>query len=204
MVFLRSPQPEDYLDAIQGQSLMLRPPGQSDYPAWAELRSMSRAHLLPWEPAWARDELVKSSYRRRMRVYARDVRDDLGYAFFIVDQQSEALLGGITLSNVRRGAAQTATLGYWIGRPFQGQGRMQEAVRTLVPFAFRTLLLHRIEAACMVGNAASLKVLENTGFRREGLARQYLKINGTWEDHVLLGRCDELNDGAAFTGEARR
>jgi [ribosomal protein S5]-alanine N-acetyltransferase len=201
MAFLRSPQPEDYLDSIRGENILLRPPSQADYAAWAELRAQSRAHLTPWEPTWARDELVKSSYRRRLRAYARDVRDDLGYAFFLADAMSGVLLGGITLSNVRRGACQSATLGYWIGAPYRGQGKMQDAVRTIVPFAFRKLLLHRVEAACMVANAASIRVLEKTGFRREGVLRQYLKINGNWEDHVLMSRVDLADDrGANVSG----
>lgn len=203
MVFLRSQQPEDYLDPVRGGTVVLRPPSLGDYAAWAELRSQSRAHLTPWEPAWTRDELIKSNYRRRLRTYARDVREDLGYAYFITDARTDALLGGITLSNVRRGAAQTATLGYWIGAPYKGQGRMQDAVQTLVPYAFRALVLHRIEAASMVKNDASLRVLEKSGFQREGLIRQYLKINGAWEDHVLLGRLDSMNDPAAFGREFR-
>ena len=192
MAFLRSPQPEDYLEPVRGRTLVLRPPTLTDYSAWAELRAFSRANLTPWEPSWSRDELAKSSFRRRLRCYARDVRDDMGYAFFITDADTQMLLGGITLSNVRRGAAQTATLGYWLGEPHQGQGRMQEAVNTAAQFAFRTLRLHRIEAACMLSNAASLRVLAKTGFRQEGVALQFLKINGAWKDHILHARIDEF------------
>jgi [ribosomal protein S5]-alanine N-acetyltransferase len=186
MAFLRSALPEDYLDAIRSESLVLRPPAIADYAAWAELRALSRSHLTPWEPQWARDDLSRQMYRRRLRAYAKDVRDDFGYSFFICDSASGALVGGITLSNVRRGSAQTASLGYWVGQPYAGQGRMKEAVRTILPFAFRSLRLNRVEAACMPSNAASVRVLESSGFAREGLARSYLKINGRWEDHVLL------------------
>lgn len=191
MAFLRSPLPEDYLDAIRGQTLVLRPPAVADYTQWAELRALSRAHLTPWEPSWARDDLSRQMFRRRLRVYAKDVRDDLGYAFFISDAATDALLGGIALSNVRRGSAQSASIGYWLGQPYVGQGRMKQAVKTLLPFAFRTLRLHRLDAACMPANAASIRVLEATGFRREGLAKGYLKINGAWEDHILFGALAE-------------
>lgn len=203
MVFLRSPQPEDYLDRVRGKTIVLRPPALSDFPAWAALRSASRDHLTPWEPAWSRDELVKSNFRRRLRAYARDVRDDVGYAFFIVDATFETLMGGITLSNVRRGAGQTATLGYWIGAPYKGRGKMREAVETAAHFAFRDLQLHRIEAACMPSNAASLKVLETCGFTREGLARHYLKINGAWEDHLLFARLNPPDDSVRSKPEVR-
>ncbi len=200
MAFLRSALPEDYLDAIRGQSLVLRPPAVADYEAWAELRALSRAHLTPWEPAWARDDLSRQMYRRRLRVYAKDVRDDMGYAFFISDIATDTLFGGITLSNVRRGSAQSASIGYWIGKPHAGQGRMKQAVRTLLPFAFKSLRLHRLEAACMPANVPSINVLETSGFRREGLARGYLKINGAWEDHILFGALAEDCGIAASAG----
>ncbi|MEQ1651812.1 MAG: GNAT family protein [Hyphomicrobium sp.] len=194
MAFLRSALPEDYLDAVRGETLILRPPAVADYTAWAELRALSRSHLTRWEPAWSRDDLSRQMYRRRLRAYAKDVRDDMGYSFFICDAATEALVGGITLSNVRRGSAQTASVGYWIGKPYAGQGRMKEAVKTVLPFAFRSLRLHRIEAACMPSNEASIRVLEQSGFAREGLARSYLKINGQWEDHLLFAK---LNDDQA-------
>ena len=194
MAFLRAAVPEDYLDAIRGRAVVLRPPAVADYAAWAELRALSRDHLTKWEPAWARDDLSRSMYRRRLRAYARDVRDDISYSFFICATATDALVGGITLSNVRRGAAQTASLGYWIGAPYAGHGLMQEAVKTIRPFAFATLRLHRLEAATMPANTASIRVLEKTGFMREGLARAYLKINGLWEDHILFASVqDEQN-----------
>lgn len=195
MAFLRPAVPEEYLDAIPGITLVLRPPGMADYAAWAELRALSRTHLTRWEPAWSRDDLSRAMFRRRLRAYAKDLRDDLGYSLFVVEAGSGTLLGGITLSNVRRGSAQTASLGYWIGAPFTGRGRMQEAVATLLPFAFGTLHLHRIEAASMPDNAASMRVLESAGFKREGLAQSYLKINGRWEDHVLYARLADTDGG---------
>ncbi|MBX9683525.1 MAG: GNAT family N-acetyltransferase [Hyphomicrobium sp.] len=188
MAFLRSPAPEDYLAPIRGRSVTLRPPAGSDYANWAELRALSRQHLTRWEPTWAHDDLSRAMFRRRLRAYGRDVRDDLGYSFFIADAMSDALLGGITLSNVRRGSAQSASLGYWIGAPYAGGGRMQDAVLTLLPFAFGALRLHRIEAASMPANTASIRVLEKTGFEREGIARSFLKINGQWQDHILYAR----------------
>lgn len=188
MAFLRSPAPEDYLAPIRGRKVVLRAPVASDYAAWAELRALSRAHLTPFEPAWSHDDLSRLMYRRRLKAYGRDVRDDLGYSFFITEAATDSLLGGITLSNIRRGAAQSASLGYWIGAPHAARGFMQDAVMTLLPFAFGALRLHRIEAATLVENVPSMRVLEKTGFHREGLARSYLKINGQWQDHVLYAR----------------
>ncbi len=197
MAFLRSALPEDFLEPVPGHGLVLRPPSTSDYAEWAELRALSRAHLTPWEPSWSRDELTRSSYRRRLRAYGQDARDDLGYSFFIAEAATGSMLGGMNVSNVRRGAAQSASLGYWIGAPHAGQGWMQKAVRTVLPFAFRVLHLHRLEAASMLSNIRSQRVLEKTGFTREGVARRFLKINGTWEDHIIFSR---LEDDAHLAG----
>jgi ribosomal-protein-alanine N-acetyltransferase len=178
---------------------MMRPPQMSDYGAWAELRALSREHLMPWEPLWPRDELTRSSFRRRLRHYARELREDQGYALFILDD-NERLLGGLTLSNVRRGVTQAASLGYWLGAPYIRRGYMTEAVRAMIPFAQGPLRLHRVEAACLPNNRASIAVLEKNGFAREGYARLYLKIAGQWQDHVLFGLVAEdlgLRGGAA-------
>jgi ribosomal-protein-alanine N-acetyltransferase len=188
VAFLRSTRPEEDFDVIRGRAVVLRQPLAGDYAEWAELRALSRAHLTPWEPAWALDDLSRSMYRRRLRAYAKDIRDDASYPYFIFDSSAGALVGGMTLSNVRRGSAQTASLGYWMGAPYAGRGYMRDAVATLLPVAFGSLRLHRIEAATMLNNAASIRVLESSGFIREGLARSYLKINGRWEDHLLYAR----------------
>lgn len=191
MAFLRASAPEDEFSTIRAGALTLRHPVASDYVAWAELRALSRAHLTRWEPTWAVDDLSRHMFRRRLRAYAKDVRDDVAYPYFIIAHDTGALLGGLTLSNVRRGSAQMASLGYWMGAPYAGRGHMPVAVSALLPVAFGALRLHRVEAATMPSNVASIRVLERCGFVREGLARSYLKINGRWEDHVLYSCLSE-------------
>ncbi len=171
---------------IPGESVYLKPPAESDFAAWVALRQASRDFLVPWEPTWPRDALTKASWRRRLRHYAQEWHDNTSYSFLIFRQRDDALLGGITLSNVRRGVAQTGTIGYWVGEPHARQGVMTEAVRIVLRFAFNELTLHRLEAACLPSNAASRRLLTKCGFREEGYAPQYLKINGLWEDHVLF------------------
>lgn len=190
MAFLRSTG-IDFDSEVRGASVYLRPPSMSDYAAWAQLRAQSRPYLAVWEPLWARDELSRSAYRRRLRQYQREARDDLGYAYFIVHKGEGTLLGSVTLSNVRRGVSQTASVGYWIGLPYASKGYMTDAVRALIPFAFRTLGLHRLEAACMPANVASARVLGKAGFRYEGRASKYLKIEGAWQDHDLYARLSD-------------
>jgi ribosomal-protein-alanine N-acetyltransferase len=78
-----------------------------------------------------------------------------------------------------------------MGEPYARQGYMTAAVKALIPFAFGTLKLHRIEAACIPTNIASIRLLEKTGFKREGFARKYLCIDGHWQDHLLYARLEE-------------
>ncbi len=176
---------------IEGEGVYLREPQMSDHKEWAALRACSRDFLEPWEPRWTRDELARDTFRRRIRFYYRDARQDLGYAFFLFRTSDSALIGGMTLSNIRRGVSQSCTLGYWIGVPFARQGYMSKGVRSVTWFVFDVLRLHRLEAACLPANKASAALLTRTGFQYEGLARRYLKINGTWQDHWLFAL---LND----------
>jgi [ribosomal protein S5]-alanine N-acetyltransferase len=188
MAFFRTVSMADVMPAITGDGIVLRIPQASDFAEWAALRAASRDFLTPWEPTWPADDLTRASFRRRIRRYAEDQRSDLAYAFFVMRQSDNGLVGGLTLANVRRGCAQAGSLGYWMGAPHARQGYMTAAVKALVPFAFGTLRLHRIEAACIPANTASVKLLEKTGFKREGFARQYLCIDGIWQDHLLYAR----------------
>lgn len=190
MALLRAASASDLGPVLESGRVVLRTPQMSHYPAWAELRAASREFLTPWEPLWSNDELSRASFRRRVRHYLRDLREDVGYALFIFSATSGALVGGLTLCNVRRGVTQSCTLGYWIGAKYARQGYMTASVRAVVPFVFDSLELHRLEAACLPTNAASIKLLEKTGFQREGLARRYLRINGVWQDHLLYALLD--------------
>ncbi len=190
MALLRAASASDLGPVLECDRVVLRTPQMSDYAAWAELRTASRDFLTPWEPLWANDELSRASFRRRVRHYLRDLREDVGYALFAFSATSGALVGGLTLCNVRRGVTQSCTLGYWVGAKYARQGYMTAAVRAVIPFVFDSLELHRLEAACLPTNAASIKLLEKTGFQREGLARRYLKINGVWQDHLLYALLD--------------
>ena len=172
---------------VEGDGVVLRPPRASDFVAWRELRAQSRAFLQPWEPTWPVDDLSRAAFRRRLMSYARDREIGVAYPFFVFRASDDALSGGITLSNVRRGVAQMGSVGYWCGRPFARQGLTLSAVRALSGFAFRTLALHRLEAACIPDNQPSRRLLAQAGFVEEGYAKAYLKINGGWRDHVLFG-----------------
>jgi ribosomal-protein-alanine N-acetyltransferase len=188
MVFFRTTAFAETLPAIEGERVILRQPQMSDHSEWAALRQKSREFLEPWEPVWPADDLTRAAFRRRLKRYAEDQRSDLAYSFLIFRKIDGVLVGGITLSNVRRGVAQAGSIGYWMGEPYARQGLMSMALRALIPFGFATLRLHRLEAACITTNVASIRLLEKSGFQREGYARQYLCINGMWQDHLLYAR----------------
>jgi ribosomal-protein-alanine N-acetyltransferase len=181
---------------IVGKGIYLRPAEMSDYPEWADLRERSRSFLQPWEPVWPADDLTKAAFKRRLRRHAEELAGDESYPLLLFRQDDRALIGGLTLGQIRRGVAQSGTLGYWMGAPYAGRGYMTRAVRAIVGFGFGTLRLHRIEAACLPHNSVSKSLLEKAGFRHEGLAKAYLRINGAWQDHLLFALIE--NDDAAL------
>jgi ribosomal-protein-alanine N-acetyltransferase len=172
---------------LDGAGVRLRPPRASDFAEWCELRAGSRAFLQPWEPTWPADDLTRAAFRRRLTAYAQDMERGLAYPFLVFRAGDNAMVGGITLSNVRRGVAQMGSIGYWVGEPFARRGHTVAAVGAVTRFAFEHLNLHRVEAACIPTNEGSRKVLARAGFRQEGLAMAYLRINGVWRDHLLFG-----------------
>ncbi|MEA2996983.1 MAG: [ribosomal protein S5]-alanine N-acetyltransferase [Alphaproteobacteria bacterium] len=188
MAFFRTVAFAETLPTIEGQGVTLRLPQMAEFEEWAALRTASRDFLTPWEPSWPADDLTRAAFRRRLKRYAEDWRTDQSYAFFIFRKQDNLLLGGLTLANVRRGVAQAGSIGYWLGMRFARNGYMTAAVKGVLPFCFETLRLHRVEAACIPTNTASIRLLERCGFLREGYARQYLCINGVWQDHLLFAR----------------
>ena len=129
---------------LRGQGVYLRYPRIADYVHWARLRGESREFLTKWEPVWAEDELTRGAFRRRIKRYQKETRLDSAYVFFVFRANDDTLMGGCTLSNVRRGVTQCCALGYWIGARFARQGFMSDAVHALIPFVFGTLGLHRI------------------------------------------------------------
>lgn len=174
--------------SLQGEQIYLRSPEINDYDAWATLRAISREHLQPWEPTWAEDSLTRDGFRRRLAWFERLRRQEHGEAYFIYLRRNDGLIGGITLSNIRRGASQCGELGYWIGKPYIGQRHMTDTLKVMTAHCFNVLKLHRLEAACLPENTPSRRLLVQAGFRSEGTLREYLKIDGVWRDHQLYAR----------------
>ena len=172
---------------VEGERVYLRPLRALDYAAWSDLRRRSRVFLQPWEPTWPADDLSRAAFRRRLTAYQRDMDLGTGFAFLVFRRDDKEIVGGITLSNIRRGVAQAGTVGYWAGEPYARNGYTLDAVRALSAFSFGRLGLHRLEAACLPENEPSRRLLLRANFELEGRASAYLKINGDWRDHLLFG-----------------
>lgn len=184
---------------IETERLTLRPPIHSDFRAWSALRVKSREFLTKWEPAWAQDHLTRKAFTNRVYWAQRSVNTGSALPLFLIRREDDVILGAITLDNIRRGPAQSGTLGYWTGEPFARQGYMREAIEAVVHRAFSRLDISRVDAACLPENEASRALLEKTGFKYEGVAQSYLQIDGRWRNHVLYAslRSDRRGKTAA-------
>ncbi|MEM7188650.1 MAG: GNAT family protein [Pseudomonadota bacterium] len=181
--------------ALESDRLILRPPNARDFTAWSALRRDSRAFLSPWEPTWSPDHLTLRAFRNRVVWADRMIRQGDALPLLMVLQDSDEIVGGITLSNIRRTPAQSGTLGYWTGAQHARQGYMAEAISRLRTHAFAEMGLSRLEAACLPENAPSRKLLEKCLFKYEGVAQAYLQINGRWRNHVLYASLREDRRG---------
>ena len=186
MSFLNAYSLKKNLFEITGRKVILRPPQYSDWKAWADERKKNKLYLQPWEPLWSINELERSSFVKRVRMFERLSHNDQAYSFLIFKSDNEDFIGEVNISNVQRGIIQSCSIGYWIAKDCEGKGMMSESLELVKEFIFNELKLHRIEAACLPHNMPSLKVLLKNGFIKEGTARKLLKINDKWQDHTVL------------------
>jgi len=170
---------------IETPRLLLTNPTMGHFEAWADLRSKSQVFLEPFEPVWPKGDLTRTAFKRRIKRYQDSDNRNNGASFLFLTHSGE-LVGGATISRMLRGVAQSCAIGYWIGEPHIKQGYMSEALSGLLPYVFIQKKFRRLEAACLPHNSASIRVLEKTGFTQEGYAREYLKIAGRWQDHLLF------------------
>ena len=185
---------------LETERMTLRPPIHGDFRQWASLRDESESFLSQWEPTWARDHLSRKAFTNRVYWAQRSIANGTAVPLFLIRRDDNALLGAITLDNIRRGPAQAGTTGYWIGQPFARSGFMKEAIAAVVHYAFTTLDLSRIEAGCLPENTPSRRLLEQCGYKYEGVAQSYLQINGRWRNHVLYANLRNDRRGKTDVG----
>jgi ribosomal-protein-alanine N-acetyltransferase len=174
---------------LEGERVVLRAPRATDVPQARRLLRRNAEHLRPWSPVppagedpSSLTEISKAILRQR-----REWKRGDSFIFYVTDlHNDEAIIGRVALTGVTRGAFQNAYLGYFIDVDQQRRGLTTEAVALATRFAFDDAQLHRVQAAVMPNNDASLRVLEKVAFRREGVAERYLQIAGQWETHVLF------------------
>ncbi len=164
-----------------GERVYLRRLAEQDRHELCALRRDSWPFLAPWEPRPPRGETGHgAAWFERQRAAARRRNAD---KTLLCRRSDDALLGVLNLNQIVRGNLQSAFAGYWIGAPFARQGYMGEGLVLLLKHAFERVQLHRVEANVRPENAASLALVRRVGFRPEGLAERYLRIDGRWCDH---------------------
>jgi [ribosomal protein S5]-alanine N-acetyltransferase len=171
---------------LEAPPTAIRPTHPDDAREQLVLRRANREHTGPWDPL--RDESFYSAAGQRLELDLDQRAWSAGsaYAFAILDlADDERIIGRVALANVVRGPWQNATLGYWIDEAVGGRGHAVRAVTLALRFAFEQAGLHRVQPAIIPRNVRSVRVAEKVGFRLEGRAARYLKINGTWEDHDI-------------------
>lgn len=147
----------------------------------------NKEFLGPWEPLRSKEFYTVPFWRSMCEKARQDflTGKSMRLVFSLKSSAPEPVIGVVNFNNIIRGVFQACHLGYSIAQHYQGQGLMQEALRTAIDFAFEQLQLHRIMANYMPRNERSGKLLRKLGFAPEGYARDYLKIAGKWEDHIL-------------------
>ncbi len=173
--------------SIFQNTLCIRPPILADYEQWALVRGKNRDVLMPFEPKWPQNALSKEFFERRVEVLKSHAMSDKSYSYLIFDIAGDDLVGGININHVCRGAAQYASLGYWLDKNAQGKGYMTMAGLSVLNHAFSYLGLDRMNAAILPHNDKSKNLLVRLGFTQEGFAKNYIQINGRRQDHILFG-----------------
>jgi len=169
---------------VSGDGIYLRPVRTSDAREYAILFRENKDFLEPFEPLRPPGYYTEQYQKAVLKEAVESFANGSGYMFAVVTDDHR-IIGRVGLSGVFRGAFQSCFIGYFIDHRFTRRGYATWAVKNVVSFAFNKAGLHRVEASVMPNNVASQRVLEKSGFRREGLARNYLKIQGKWEDHYI-------------------
>lgn len=176
----------EFADRELPGGLVLRVRREEDAAALAAAYARNRGHLAPWDPTRSEEFFTEAGQLARTRELLALHALDAAVPLVIVD--GDEIAGGMDLSNVVRGAFQSAMVGYWLDRGHTGRGLASVALTALLEACRDDFGLHRVQAATLLANHASQSVLTRAGFERIGVAPAYLKIAGRWQDHVLFQR----------------
>jgi [ribosomal protein S5]-alanine N-acetyltransferase len=173
---------------ITTSRLILRLAEDGDIPALLHFYRDNVDHFAPTSPLLPPDFLTEAFMLRQVARNNDDFVQGRAVKLFLFDKSEPAtVVGQISLNNIVRGAAYYCDLGYSLGEAKQGQGLMSESVVAVIRYAFDELRLHRVKAAYLPSNERSGRLLRRLGFVVEGYARDYLLIQGQWQDQILVG-----------------
>lgn len=164
---------------------VLRPVRVGDGAELSRAYSANRDHLAPWEPLRPADFFTPAWQEDDARRCVDDAAAGRSIRFVIESTDGE-IRGRVNLNNIVRGAFRNADLGYWVDATRLRRGLASRGVAEVAAYARDELRLHRLQAATLLHNAASQRVLADNGFAQIGLAPRYLRIAGEWQDHVLF------------------
>ena len=152
----------------------------------ADYYSRNRDFFQSFDPPRPPDFYTVNIQRRDLQRDFQDAKKMRALRFWLSLKGSDEIIGMVALNNIVFGSFCSCFLAYKLDYRFLRQRLMSEAISRVVRIAFDDLGLHRIEANIMPRNTPSLRLIEKLGFQHEGLARQYLNINGVWEDHIHM------------------
>jgi ribosomal-protein-alanine N-acetyltransferase len=171
---------------LRSARVVMRLGRPEDVPEILRFYEANRSHLAQWEPVRNPDFYTEDHWTERLDQQHCDFDNGMAYpTFLFATDRPDHVIGCVNFSNFIRGVKQSCTLGYAIDHEAQGKGLMREILPVAFAYVFGSLALHRIEANYMPHNVRSGKLLRHLGFIVEGYARDYIKIAGSWQDHVL-------------------
>ncbi|MFM2482359.1 GNAT family N-acetyltransferase [Celerinatantimonas sp. YJH-8] len=148
----------------------------------------NKTHLERWEPPRSAHYFTLKGTQQRIHDYLLQASQGQILPLVALDQKRESIIATVNVSNIVRGIFQSAYLGYGLDEQYQGQGIMTEILTAAIPAIFNGLKLHRLMANYIPSNLRSGRLLKRVGFVEEGFARDYLFIDGKWQDHILMSR----------------
>lgn len=177
---------ETAFPTLESPRTILRLAQPNDVPAIIDYYTLNKSHLAPFEPTKSEEFYTKSFWYLEVKRRLDDFRIDRSFKVFLCNKENpKVIIGSINFTNFVRGVVQACTLGYSLAAVEQGKGYMTEGLRVAIAYLFTEMNLHRIMAAYLPHNQRSGLVLRRLGFQVEGYARDYLMINGQWQDHIL-------------------
>lgn len=171
---------------LESKRIILRLAGLDDVPAIIRYYTENKIHLAPFEPLRFSGFYTESYWYEQVKQALYEFRIDRSLQLFLFTKENEnAIIGSVNFRNFIRGVFQSCTLGYSLAEASQGKGYMTEALEVAISYVFAQLNTHRIMASYLPHNQRSGRLLKRLGFVVEGYARDYLLINGQWQDHIL-------------------